>query len=195
MKFADANELVRASSETAADRHMGDRSKTRADGYVANGSETGATNQIQDNNDIAASSKTTANSHIAASSETRADSHIGNGSKAGDDSETTADSHIAAGSETRADRHIGDDSETGVDIEAGAGSGAEFVCGVGVEALSDGELVERLSVLGRRRSRLEALLAETEAELGRRVGRARRRSHGSRAARRVSASGHRGGSP
>ena len=39
-----------------------------------------------------------------------------------------------------------------------------------VAALSDGELVERMTVLGRERSRVEALLAETAAEMHRRGG-------------------------
>ncbi|MCY4665723.1 MAG: DUF222 domain-containing protein, partial [Acidimicrobiaceae bacterium] len=52
---------------------------------------------------------------------------------------------------------------------AGAGCVA-CAAGVEVAALSDGELVERMTQLGRGRSRMDAMLAETAAEMQRRSG-------------------------
>ena len=57
-----------------------------------------------------------------------------------------------------------------VSTSAGAATGAVWARDVEVAALCDDELVERMTVLGRERSRLEAMLAETAAELHRRDG-------------------------
>ena len=51
-----------------------------------------------------------------------------------------------------------------------AATGAVWASDVEVAALSDDELVERMAALGRERSRVEAMLAETAAEMHRRDG-------------------------
>ena len=51
-----------------------------------------------------------------------------------------------------------------------AATGAVWASDVEVAALSDDELVERMTALGRERSRVEAMLAETAAEMHRRDG-------------------------
>ena len=64
------------------------------------------------------------------------------------------------------------ESRTGsVESIDAAGAGC-VACAAGVEvaALSDGELVERMTQLGRGRSRMDAMLAETAAEMQRRSG-------------------------
>ena len=64
------------------------------------------------------------------------------------------------------------ESRTG-SVESFDAAGAGCVaCAAGVEvaALSDGELVERMTQLGRGRSRVDAMLAETAAEMQRRSG-------------------------
>ena len=58
-------------------------------------------------------------------------------------------------------------------IESVETAGTRCVACVGdveVAALSDGELVERMAALGRERSRVDAMLAETAAEMHRRMG-------------------------
>ena len=62
--------------------------------------------------------------------------------------------------------------ELAVDSHAEASGVAADSCeeGTDVAALSDGELVERMTLLGRERSRVDALLAETTAEMQRRMG-------------------------
>ena len=58
-----------------------------------------------------------------------------------------------------------------VDTAEPTGTGC-VACAAGVEAaaLSDGELVERMALLGHQRSRVDAMLAETAAEMRRRSG-------------------------
>ena len=61
--------------------------------------------------------------------------------------------------------------ESGIEsTSTGATTGAVWAGDAEVAALSDDELVERMTVLGRQRSRVEAMLAETAAELHRRDG-------------------------
>jgi hypothetical protein len=61
--------------------------------------------------------------------------------------------------------------ESRTETEELSGTGCVACCGgAEVAALSDGELVERMAQLGRARSRVDALLAETAAEMHRRVG-------------------------
>ena len=61
--------------------------------------------------------------------------------------------------------------ESGIESAEVGGTGC-VACAGGVEvaALSDGELVERMTWLGRERSRVDAMLAETAAEMQRRSG-------------------------
>ena len=55
-------------------------------------------------------------------------------------------------------------------VEAASAGCVACAGDVEVGALSDGELVERMALLGRERSRVDALLAETTAEMHRRMG-------------------------
>ena len=61
--------------------------------------------------------------------------------------------------------------ESGIEFGQAGGAGCVACAGdVEVAALSDDELVERMAALGRERSRVEAMLAETAAEMHRRDG-------------------------
>ncbi len=61
--------------------------------------------------------------------------------------------------------------ESGIESVVAGGAGCvACVTGVEVAALSDDELVERMTALGRERSRVDAMLAETAAEMHRRDG-------------------------
>jgi len=65
------------------------------------------------------------------------------------------------------------ESQTAPRIESGEATGAGCVVCAGdveVATLSDGELVERMTLLGRERSRVDAMLAEAAAEMQRRSG-------------------------
>ena len=61
--------------------------------------------------------------------------------------------------------------ESGIELVEAPGGGCVVCAGdVEVSALSDDELVERMTALGRQRCRLDAMLAETAAEMHRRDG-------------------------
>ena len=61
--------------------------------------------------------------------------------------------------------------ESGIESAAATGTGCVACAGdVEVSALGDDELLERMTVLGRRRCRVDAMLAETAAEMHRRGG-------------------------
>ena len=61
--------------------------------------------------------------------------------------------------------------ESKVESVETAGAGCVVCAGdLEVAALNDGELVERMALLGRERARVEGLLAETAAEMHRRMG-------------------------
>ena len=61
--------------------------------------------------------------------------------------------------------------ESGIESAEAPGAGCVVCAGdAEVSALSDDELVERMTLLGRERSRVDAMLAETAAEMHRRCG-------------------------